>query len=130
MKKAFTIILLTLLISTISAQQFSQKKIEGTWNTTAVLSNDKEVSGIFKQAVFIFTPDGKALIKLNEPLKHKDFSSMFKNVSWFFDKKKSIIKIGNKADQYSIMGIKLQEINNKTQFVLLEANVTLVVEKQ
>tara|TARA_B110000114_G_scaffold65602_1_gene69662 strand:- start:629 stop:811 length:183 start_codon:yes stop_codon:yes gene_type:complete len=48
---------------------------------------------------------------------------------WLYEHNKQFIKIGNKDDGYSIMGISVRQTNGKKLFHLDESGMTLEMEK-
>ena len=48
---------------------------------------------------------------------------------WKIEKGKQFVKIGNKDDRYSIMGIAINEVNGKKTFHLDESGITLEMKK-
>jgi hypothetical protein len=54
---------------------------------------------------------------------------MLGNNLWRFNTKKSEIQIGNKADNYTIMGIVANKAGDKIYFKLLESGIRVEVKK-
>lgn len=134
MKKAYSL-LLVISLSLTSYAQVKINEIYGKWTVEKVIEKPKEaqfepVIDGFKKSTFVFNQDGS--FNLITTSKSELFAEVTKNTrgtQWIYEKSKNRIRIGRKADGYSIMGILVQKSSDKIVFNLLESGIILEMKK-
>ena len=84
----------------------------------------------FENSTFIFNQNGDFELKTtsNSEL-FGMITEMTNGTKWKVEKDKQFVKIGNKDDRYSIMGIAINEVNGKKTFYIDETGITLEMKK-
>ncbi len=133
MKKYFTLILCFAAFVT-TAQSVTKEHITGMWKGVALQATGKmakeelkELQAMFANSTFTFFADGNCTISL--PGGNREMKTMLAKNQWLFEANKARIKIGTKADKFSMMGITVKVIDGKTYFELLESGSQLEVIK-
>lgn len=135
MRRIFTLIFLIPLSSTSFGQTLNEKEMYGKWKVEKIIekpTNPQFAAFIdgFEKATFIFNQNGD--FELYTTSKSELFgmiTEMTNGTKWKVEENKQFVKIGNKDDGYSIMGILIKEINGKKIFHLDESEITLEMEK-
>jgi hypothetical protein len=135
MRKVFTLVLLITLSLTSFGQTLNEKEIYGKWKVEKIIKKPTNpqfatlIDG-FENATFIFNQNGN--FELNTTSKSQLFgmiTEMTNGTKWKVEQDKQFVKIGNKDDGYSIMGISIREVNGKKTFYLDESGIIFQVEK-
>ncbi|GGF81043.1 lipocalin family protein [Wenyingzhuangia marina] len=136
MKKTLFILCLFIIGVSSFAQDLSKDDITGEWKVNQIVQSPNDIqfqalSDGFKNATFSFHEDGKFNIttSFNTPM-FKIFTKKSNNANWIFEENNQHIKIGNKQNQYSIMGIIVKNKNNKILFHLDETELIMEMSKQ
>jgi hypothetical protein len=131
-----------LIILFFSINVFSQNNetvtIIGRWNVISVSNgtpiqgkeDEIEIAKMFLNTSLEFKSNGSfEFITKSSNQFAKELKEMTKGTRWKFIQKSNIIMIGNKEDNYSIIGFQYVK-NNKGQFLkFLESGIMLKVEK-
>jgi hypothetical protein len=133
--KHLIVIFFSLLSISMAGQTIKKEEVIGKWKAISLEATGKidptefkELKKMFSDATFTFDKNGNAIIDL--PNDEMGTSEMFRNAKWIFDENKSNIKIGSKADNYTIMGLRVVKERDKTYLELFEPSVRLLVAKQ
>ncbi len=135
MKKYILIIVLIFSINSFS-QEINREDLVGNWKVVKIESspshpNFKPLIEGFGTATFFLNSDASFSIETkNKSQLFSMMTEMTNNSKWRYNAKGKIIEIGSKKDNYTIMGIIVQEINGKTYFNLEESNVILLMNKK
>lgn len=135
MKKIFILIFFTQFTY---CQSETEHQIVGIWNVVNVsntginqaVSDENEMTKIFLHGKINFRSDG--VFKLNLKSQHEfaaELAEMTAGTKWIFDKETGWIMVGNKADEYSIIGFEYSKKNNDTYLKIPESGIVLRVEK-
>jgi hypothetical protein len=135
MRKIFTLIFLIIVNSTSFGQTLNEKEIYGKWKVEKIIKKPTNpqfailIDG-FESSTFIFNQNGNFELKTtsNSEL-FGMITEMTNGTKWKIEKGKQFVKIGNKDDRYSIMGIAINEVNGKKTFHLDESGITLEMKK-
>tara|TARA_B110000967_G_C18550172_1_gene394966 strand:- start:173 stop:604 length:432 start_codon:yes stop_codon:yes gene_type:complete len=135
MRNIFTLLILVTLCSTSFGQTLSKKEMYGKWKVEKVIKKPtnpqfKPLIVGFENSTFIFNQNGN--FELNTTSKSElfgMFTKMTKGTKWKVEQNKNYVKIGNKDDKYSILGISIRKINEKKIFYLDETGITLEMKK-
>jgi hypothetical protein len=135
MRNIFTLIMLITFCSTSFGQTLSEKEMYGKWTVEKVIKKPtnpqfKPLIVGFENSTFIFNPNGN--FKLNTISKSELFGMITKKTKgtkWKIEQNKNYVKIGNKDDKYSILGISIRKINEKKIFYIDETGITLEMKK-
>jgi len=135
MKHIFALIILIGFYSDSFSQKFGEKDLYGNWRVEEIIEKPTNpqfvplISG-FENSTFIFKQNGDFV--LNATSKSELFGmiiKMTKGTKWIFEKGKQFVKIGNKDNGYSVMGIEISEVNGVKIFYLDESGIKLKMNK-
>lgn len=87
---------------------------------------------MFLESTFKFQEESRfdIIFKDTKGMMPKEFLKMMKNVNWIFDADQSLISIGDKSNNYKIMGIYVTEKETQIYFMLKESPIVLKVLKE
>jgi hypothetical protein len=107
----------------------------GTWKVKKCLTKTfdprlKDVVDGFKSSKYKFDEDGNfELRSINKTKLFLMASDKMEKAKWRFVKKKQAIQIGNKADDYSVVGFKVRQQDGKIIFNLDESDIDFEMKK-
>jgi hypothetical protein len=135
MRNIFILIILVTVCSTTLGQTLSEKEMYGKWKVEKIIKKPtspkfKPLINGFENSTFIFNSNGN--FKLNTTSKSelfKMFIEMTKGTKWKVERNKNYVKIGNKEDRYSIMGISVRNNNEMKIFHIDESEIILEMKK-
>jgi hypothetical protein len=135
MKKLWILLLISISAFT---QNNETDSFIGKWNVVEILNEtpaqgknqEIEMAKIFLNSIFYFNKDGSFELTLKSPSQFAtELKQMTKGVKWKFISKSNMIMIGNKEDNYSIIGIQHLKNDNGHFFKLMESGLILKVLK-
>ena len=135
MNKIFSLLFFLAISLTSLGQSFDKVQINGTWKVKSIIEKPtspqfKPLIEGFKNASFDFNESGDFKLSTSSPSElFGMITQMTNGTKWLFEQNKQFIKIGNKDDGYSIMGISLRQTSGKKLFHLDESGMTLEMEK-
>jgi len=133
------LILFLLISNSLLAQGISQDEIIGSWKAIEVeglekLPNKqaKIMVTMFLNATFKFQEDFRfdLILKNKNGIMEKQLLKDLTNAKWIFDPDKSVISVGNKSDNYTIMQINVLEKETQIYFLIKGSPVILKVLKE
>jgi len=136
MRRLFVLLLFLMTFGFNSFGQVSnEKEVIGKWKVEKITEKPtnpqfKPLIDGFKNSTFAFNQNGN--FSLTTTSKSEIFgmiTQMTNDTKWKFEQKEQYVKIGNKEDNYSIMGISIKEVNGKKLFYLDESGMTLEMKK-
>ncbi|WP_435262661.1 hypothetical protein [Tenacibaculum sp. nBUS_03] len=130
-----TLIFLFTINLTVFGQLINKKDVYGKWTVQRIIDKPKNpqfkplIKG-FENSNFFFSENGSFELTTSSksPL-FEMITNMTKGTKWKLLQNKPFIKIGNKKDRYSIMGISITEINGVKIFYLDESGIKLEMKK-
>lgn len=137
MKKYFFFFLL--FSNVILAQDITEEEIIGTWKVTEIEGLNKipnkeakMMATLFLDATFKFQEDFRfdLILKNKNGLFEKELLKEMTNAKWIYNPEKSLISIGQKSNNYKIMGIYVSEKETQIYFLLSETSIILKVLKE
>ena len=136
MNKILALIFLMTLSSTVLGQVNNETELTGKWKVEKIIEKPtnpqfKPLIDGFEKATFNFkaNKDFELTTTNNSELFKMMMAEVLNGTKWKFVKEKQLVKIGNKDDGFTAMGILVKKENGNLYFHLDESGLTFLMKK-
>ena len=136
MKKQLVVLVILLFANSVLSQEFTQKDLVGKWKVVSIVNkpenpNLKDIIKSFSSSTFQFEENlNFRTTTLDKTEWFTMLINLTKGAKWKLNTNDLVISVGNDANKYSILKLKVFRLGNKTIFHLAETDFNFEVQKE